>query len=168
VAAQAALMRCDQVDECQEWANKAAALASYARQARDKTLLDMATRIQARAVRRSGELLKAIPAGRGNTGQRMAVARAAGFTRQKYCEATAVAQIPREKFEELVEAPNPPKTYVLHKIGNRPRDKRSPKDLRRALAQAEVKVARLTTRLNAAKKIVETLRERIAETENNK
>lgn len=39
-------------------ADKAAALASYARQAEDDTLLKMAQRIKARAVRREGELIE--------------------------------------------------------------------------------------------------------------
>ena len=39
-------------DECWEWANKAEALASYAKMADDDSLRIMADRIQARAVRR--------------------------------------------------------------------------------------------------------------------
>ena len=57
-AAKTALANCASIDECQSWANKAAALASYARQADDDTLQKQATRIQSRAVRRCGELLK--------------------------------------------------------------------------------------------------------------
>ena len=53
-----ALAECQQVDECQDWANKAEALASYARQAADETLRRMADRIQARAVSRAGVLLQ--------------------------------------------------------------------------------------------------------------
>jgi hypothetical protein len=56
--AKAALAQCSRIDECQEWANKAEALASYARQADDDTLRKLADRIQGRAVRRCGELLK--------------------------------------------------------------------------------------------------------------
>ena len=43
--------QCNQIDECQEWANKAEALASYARQAEDSTLHKLSDRIRARAVR---------------------------------------------------------------------------------------------------------------------
>jgi hypothetical protein len=46
------------IDECQDWANKAEALASYAKMADDDSLRQLADRIQARAVRRMGELLK--------------------------------------------------------------------------------------------------------------
>jgi hypothetical protein len=56
----AAIKECDRVDECKTWADKMEALASYARQAHDETLHNYAKRIQGRAVRRSGELLKEI------------------------------------------------------------------------------------------------------------
>ena len=48
------LANCARIDECQEWANKAEAMASYARMADDDTLYNMARRIQGRAVRRVG------------------------------------------------------------------------------------------------------------------
>ncbi|MGO9036932.1 MAG: hypothetical protein ACLQKH_02995 [Steroidobacteraceae bacterium] len=60
-AAQRALEQCSRVDECQKWANKAKALASYAKQAGDETLHRHADRIKARAIRRGGELAKQIP-----------------------------------------------------------------------------------------------------------
>jgi len=66
-AARAALAECQNIDECRDWADKAAALASYAKQAEDETLLRMAARIKARATRRAGELLKQVtPAKGGN------------------------------------------------------------------------------------------------------
>jgi hypothetical protein len=55
------LAECDRIDECQDWADKAEALTSHARQANDDELRHMADRIQARAIRRVGELLKEIP-----------------------------------------------------------------------------------------------------------
>ena len=64
-AAKVALANCASLDECQEWANKAEALASYAKQADDYTLRRCAERIQARAVRRVGELLKTIEPSKG-------------------------------------------------------------------------------------------------------
>ena len=57
-AAKLALANCASIDECQDWADKAEALASYAKQADDDTLRRQADRIQARAIRRCGELLK--------------------------------------------------------------------------------------------------------------
>ena len=60
IEAQKALATCQKIDECKQWADKAAAIASYAKQAQDQTLMDTATRIKARAIRRCGELLKQI------------------------------------------------------------------------------------------------------------
>jgi hypothetical protein len=60
--AKAALQNCTQIDECQDWADKMAALASYAQQAEDDELLAMARRIKARAIEREGELLQSIAA----------------------------------------------------------------------------------------------------------
>jgi hypothetical protein len=57
-AAKTSLEKCSSIDECREWVDKSAALASYARQSQDETLLKMAVRIQARAIKRCGELLK--------------------------------------------------------------------------------------------------------------
>jgi hypothetical protein len=59
-AAKTAIAECVRVDECQDWADKAEALASYARQADDDSLRRMANRIQARGIRRCGELIREI------------------------------------------------------------------------------------------------------------
>ncbi len=53
-AATKALGECQRIDECQDWSNKAEAIAAYARTAKDDRLYKMAVRIQARAVRRVG------------------------------------------------------------------------------------------------------------------
>jgi hypothetical protein len=66
-AARQALADCQGLDECKDWADKAAALASYAKQAEDETLMKMAARIKARAVRRAGELLQQIEPATGTT-----------------------------------------------------------------------------------------------------
>jgi hypothetical protein len=58
--AKRALAECGKIDECKDWADKSAALASYAKQSGDKSLFNLATRIQARAIRRCGELLKEV------------------------------------------------------------------------------------------------------------
>ena len=57
-SAKRALADCVSVDECLTWADKAAAIRSYARQADDDALHKLAIRVQARAVRRCGELLR--------------------------------------------------------------------------------------------------------------
>lgn len=62
-AATQALAECTRIDECKDWADKAQALASYARQAQDDTLEKHALRIRARAIRRAGELLRTFQTG---------------------------------------------------------------------------------------------------------
>lgn len=57
-AAKTAIAECAKLDECKDWADKAEALRSYARQAGDDSLVKMANRIRDRALRRAGELLK--------------------------------------------------------------------------------------------------------------
>lgn len=64
--ARTAIEKCSRLDECKDWANKAEAIASYAKQADDPTLRRCADRIQARAIQRCGELLKEIPAKAGS------------------------------------------------------------------------------------------------------
>ena len=59
-AAKKALEQCSRVDECKDWGDKAEALSSYARQADDRALRQLADQIQARAIRRCGELLREI------------------------------------------------------------------------------------------------------------
>lgn len=63
--AKVAISECVRIDECQGWADKAEALASYARQAGDEELRNMADRIQARAIKRCGDLLKEIEKSKG-------------------------------------------------------------------------------------------------------
>ena len=55
--AKTVLAECARIDECQNWENKPRAMASNARLADDDRLVRYATPIQARAVRRVGELL---------------------------------------------------------------------------------------------------------------
>jgi len=83
----------------------AKALASYARQAKDDQLRKMADRIQSRATRRCGELLKQIPASAGgrpseNSGgqppelTRTSAATDAGLSERRRKTALRVANIP--------------------------------------------------------------------------
>lgn len=96
-------------------ANKAAALASYAKQSQDDELMKMATRIRDRAIRRAGELLKQIEPKRGanqNIGgdaptkvmTRKEVASDAGMSRDQMHTALRVANVPADQFETMVNA----------------------------------------------------------------
>jgi hypothetical protein len=127
-AAQKALAECSRVDECQDWADKAAALASYARQAKDDQLKKLAQRIQDRAVRRCGELLKQVPSQAGARTDleplegdltRSEVARNAGLTEYQATTALRVASIPEAEFNAQVESDNPPTVTALAEQGTR-------------------------------------------------
>lgn len=139
-AARAALAECERIDECQAWADQAIAIASYARQAKDGSLLAMARRIQARAVRRCGELLQQIPrtdeatrygeAACGppgdstsyeNTAGREKAADEAGLSERQRKTALRVAAVPAAAFDAQVEGPRPPSITQLASQGTAPR-----------------------------------------------
>lgn len=157
-AAREALATCQSIDECKDWSDKAAALASYARQADDETLLKMAVRIKARATRRAGELLKQIDAATGKNNQyahmkeagdhplhsRTDAARDAGMSPHQAKQAVRVANVPDDDFERQVESPKPPTLTQLASQGIQRREKpaldpqswlqgRDPKAFNRAL-----------------------------------
>ena len=128
VNAKQALAECSRIDECKDWADKASALASYARQANDDTLRKMAMRIQARAVRRMGELLKErqVPSGVGrppkngagaDTISQRGAARAVGISKRQEVTARRVANVPDDDFKAAVESKNPPPLTALAERG---------------------------------------------------
>jgi hypothetical protein len=126
-AAKAALEKCSRIDECQDWADKAEALASYAKQAGDDAMHKMADRIQARAIQKCGELLKRIEPGKpgpksGGTSpqnSRSAAARDAGLSIDQKKTALRVASVPAEEFEQLVESDKPPTVTELAERGKK-------------------------------------------------
>lgn len=132
--AKEALARCDSIDECKDWSNKATALASYGKQAKDETLFQMAFRIKARAIRRCGELLKeydarggdpktkSIPEHTFETSQRQA-AEKAGLSKNQQMKAVRVANVPQEEFEQAVESDHPPTVHELAERGKKPQPK---------------------------------------------
>jgi hypothetical protein len=133
-SAKLALAECYRIDECADWANKAEALASYARQAEDDELLKTATRVKARAIRRCGELLKAIEAGKGgrpmkttdaavSSFTRTQAAREAGLSERQQVTAVRVASVPSERFEAAIESETPPTVTKLAEIGTKPQPK---------------------------------------------
>jgi len=151
-AAREALAACQNIDECKNWSDRAAALASYAKQAEDETLMKMATRIKARAVRRSGELLKQIEPARGGDRRsdqwadarplvsRSDAARDAGMSPHQAKQAGRVANVPAEEFEALVESDSPPTVTELARQGTTPKPRpildlkgRDPSDFNKAM-----------------------------------
>lgn len=129
-AAKSALAQCQALDECKDWSDKAAALASYAKQAEDDALLKMATRIKARAVRRAGELLRQIePASGARTDlqpsmgdrTRSETAQDAGMSKHQQMQATRIAAISEADFNAQVEGQSPPTLTQLASQGIKPR-----------------------------------------------
>lgn len=124
-AAKQALAECTRVDECKDWADKAAALASYARQRDDHTLLNLAQRIQARAMRRIGELsseLELAPRGGAggsklSSGGKIETLKAAGISTTTAHRAERVASIPEEEFEGALSSHTPPTVTALAERG---------------------------------------------------
>lgn len=141
-----ALSECVQIDECVTWADKAAALASYAKQANDDEMMKMATRIRDRAIRRAGELLKQIePASGarsdlGPVATRGSIGEAAGMSERQIKTAIRVANVPQEEFEKQVESANPPTVTKLAEQGKKAAPKpvidlkgRDPKEFNRSM-----------------------------------
>jgi N6-adenosine-specific RNA methylase IME4 len=114
-----ALAICERIDECRDWADKSMALAAYAKQAGDETLLNHARRIQCRAMRRMGKVIALIEPGKPGPKSELSTtnvtqlnktetARAAGISKRQQDTAFKVADIPENDFEKLVEAEKAP------------------------------------------------------------
>jgi hypothetical protein len=127
-----ALAECVRIDECRHWADKAEALASYARQANDDELLKMAMRVHARAIDRCGELLEEIPPNKGGRPRetqggtspsltRTQAARDAGLSDDQRKTALRVHNVPRDEFETAVDGDDPPTVTALAERGKQPR-----------------------------------------------
>ncbi len=129
-SAKLALANCAKLDECKDWADKAAALASYAKQANDDELMKMATRIRDRAIRRAGELLKQIEPNKGGrpsetrggttpSYSRKQAAEDAGLSADQAKMAIRIANVPTESFEAQVESKSPPTATKLANQGKK-------------------------------------------------
>lgn len=110
-------------------------MASYAKQAKDDSLLQIATRIKARAERRLGELLKEIEPQQGanqniragarpKVQTRKAAAADAGVSEFQAKQAIRVANVPAETFEKLVESDSPPTISALAEMGTKKAEER--------------------------------------------
>jgi hypothetical protein len=155
--AKRALAACVAIDECKQWADKAAALASYAKQQNDDTLFNEATRIKARAIRRVGELLREIEPAQGanqnireaalpNVG-RAAAATDAGLSEHQRKTALRVANVPEQDFEREVESDTPPTLEALAEQGTK---KLGPDHLGRRTADEFAAATRLMGLINSA------------------
>ena len=112
----------------QNLVDKAAAMKAYAIMSKDKTLHNLALRIQLRAERRCGELSKAIPS-RNNRGpedeilgaRKFEVLEAAGVSRNQAYQAETIADIPQADFDAMVESATPPTITQLVKASTKMR-----------------------------------------------
>ena len=126
-AARTAIAECERIDECRTWADKAAAMKAYATMRDDRTLHNLALRIQLRAERRCGELLKQIPRADESTrfGQegdhppvtRSQAASEAGLSEHQRKTALRVAAIPEVEFNRQVDSARPPTVTHLAEQG---------------------------------------------------
>lgn len=132
--AKQALMTCSKLDECHQWGDKAKALASYAKQSHDETLLKTAARIKARAIRRCGELLKLYESGGGRPSKTGVVDHTsfpsqkqagteAGLSKHQQVTAIRVANVSEEEFEQAVESEDPPTVNELAERGKKSQPK---------------------------------------------
>ncbi len=126
-AARTALMECVKIDECKEWADKSQALASYAKQSKNKELEHTAMRIRARAIRRCGELLREVEKATGehlkrdggDPLSRKKAADEAGLSERQRKDAIRIAGINGDSFESQVESENPPTVSKLAEQGKK-------------------------------------------------
>lgn len=154
-AAKAAVAACARVDECLSLSDKAVALRAYARQAKDKAMERNAQRIQIRALRKCGSLLKEKPTKAGGRGKvqggraaahleksaRAREAKEAGLSVHQKKTALRLASVPEADFEDAVEREVPPTVTELAEIGTAKLEKalvdnlegRDPKDYTRSL-----------------------------------
>lgn len=138
-----ALAACERLDECKAWADKAAALASYARQADDPTLEQLSMQIKARAIRRCGELLQTFDARGGDrskstgtgTSARQSqeqAATAAGMSKRQQVTAVRVANVPPDVFDAAVENKRPATVQALAELGTHARPQAAPTGFKEA------------------------------------
>jgi N6-adenosine-specific RNA methylase IME4 len=114
-AACRALAQAHRIDEVKDIRDRAVAFQTYAKQAKDETLIKQATEIRMRAERRSGELLiemagrKERDSGRGNRNpilkSQAATPKLAdlGINKTQSSRWQALARIPQDKFERNIE-----------------------------------------------------------------
>lgn len=101
-----AIKACARVDEAAEMANKAAAIATYAREAADTTLKVNAEKIKVRAERRVGELLLELYPGmeRGKwDGTYKESSAKTGLAANRISIATRLTEVPESRFEKSMD-----------------------------------------------------------------
>lgn len=138
--AKVALSECYDLDECKSWSDKAKALASYAKQADDTELENMAKRIRGRAIRQMGVILKQFDARGGDRKSddfkkdgsdhfdisKTKAAQQAGLSVRRQKQANRLSEIDEVDFEAKMESPNPPTITELEELGTKKRNNPHP------------------------------------------
>jgi hypothetical protein len=126
--AKAALAECADIDECRDWSDRAEAMAAYAQMRRDRTLFNLARRIQLRAKRKYAELEEFFDARgahrkkvRAHLSSKREIAAAAGISEHEAKTCRRLAAVPEEVFNAAVESENPPSVTALAAQGIRRR-----------------------------------------------
>jgi hypothetical protein len=131
-----AIQECHAIDEAKEWTDKMSALALYYKQSKDETLEKYAKRIKYRAKKRMGELLKQYDGRKENYGNQHTgsicktntsdglatqkeVAQSIGLSQRQQEEAVRFANVPEQKFEELIESDNIPTQAEIAELGKK-------------------------------------------------
>lgn len=124
-----AIQECHAIDEAKEWTDKMSALALYYKQSKDETLEKYAKRIKYRAKKRMGELLKQYDARPINPTKQKEVdhplfsqkevAESIGLSEWQQKEAVNFANVPEQKFEELIESDNIPTQTEIAELGKK-------------------------------------------------
>ena len=126
-----ALKQCDEIDEVKDFKDKMAAATLYYKQSKDIRLLNYATRIKLRAERRLGELIKQFD-GRPHNALKQndvnvnllsqeSIIKSIGITERQKTDSIRLANIPEEKFEQLIESEKIPTKTELAEIGTNKR-----------------------------------------------
>jgi hypothetical protein len=129
IRARKAIHECALVDEVTAWANRSAAMATYAREISDRSMLDDAIRIQARALERLGEMLAEMP---GSRDDKRVFAEQHGISSGNFNKATNLVQVPKAVREEMIEG-TPPAT--ANKIASEAKPSERFPDQRRTSAE---------------------------------
>jgi hypothetical protein len=128
-----AIAECHRVDEAKDIHDKALALEVYARQSKNTEAERKACDIRIRAERRCGELLKELARDQGGKGLSngettlspyASALESTGLSRQTASRYQALADVPRETFEEAISgAPRKPSTTAIIESARDPQPK---------------------------------------------
>jgi len=110
-----AIAACITIEDTRQWANKADALAAWAKMYRDDTVSAEARRLKLHAYRRMAALADELCPNwrKGQRGGPQKVLREHGMTGSQAQTVHAVGEVPRRKFDQALKQPKPPSPATL-------------------------------------------------------